>query len=76
LTALAVPGPAAAQLATQLEPDPNQPVKEGFDTHRASFFETSNFTPLRDPEWRTVSAGPAHAGVHPLVRILTDAPRH
>jgi len=52
VTVASTPGAASAQLAEQMEPDPTQPVKEGFDTHRAIFFETSNFTPLRDPEWR------------------------
>ena len=43
---------AAAQLADTMEPDPDMPVKEGFDTDRALLFEAANFVPLRDPEWQ------------------------
>jgi hypothetical protein len=48
--AILAPG-AAAQRFTEVEADPNQPVKEGFDTDRAMFFAEPNFTPLRDPQF-------------------------
>ena len=45
--------PLAAQFSDRLEADPNMPVKDGFDTDRAIFWARPNFTPLRDPEWRS-----------------------
>lgn len=53
--ALAILAPGAhAQRMTEIEVDPNQPVKEGFDTDRAMFFAEPNFTPLRDPEFQSL----------------------
>jgi hypothetical protein len=53
--ALAILAPnAEAQRFTEVEPDPDMPVKEGFDTHRAMFFAEGNFTPLRDPEFTSM----------------------
>lgn len=49
LFALALP--AVAQMPATLKADPNMPVKDGFDTERAIFWERPNFVPLRDPEW-------------------------
>ncbi len=53
--ALAILAPSAqAQRVTEIEADPNQLVKEGFDTDRAMFFAEPNFTPLRDPEFQSL----------------------
>ncbi len=53
--ALAILAPSAhAQRFTEVEADPNQPIKEGFETDRAMFFAEPNFTPLRDPEFRSL----------------------
>ena len=54
LSALAVP--AVAQMPATLKVDPNMPVKDGFDTERAIFWERPNFVPLRDPEWSGLQA--------------------
>ena len=42
----------SAQLAPRQDPDPDMPVKDGFDTDRAIFWAHPNFVPLRDPEVR------------------------
>ena len=42
---------ASAQMPAMLPADPDMPVKDGFDTGRAIFWEHPNFQPLRDPEW-------------------------
>lgn len=55
LALAAVTPPASAQLADTVEPDPDMPVKEGFDTDRALLFEHANFMPLRDPEWQSLA---------------------
>lgn len=47
---------ADAQRFTQVEPEPGQPVAEGFETARALFWAEPNFVPLRDPEWMPLSA--------------------
>ncbi len=54
--ALASAGPAtaAAQMPAMLEADPDMPMKEGFDTGRAIFWESRNFDPLRNPEWTSL----------------------
>lgn len=53
--ALAILAPSAhAQRFTEIEADPDQPTKEGFDTDRAMFFAEPNFTPLRDPEFQSL----------------------
>jgi hypothetical protein len=53
--ALAILAPGAqAQRFTEVEADPNMPVKEGFDTDRAMFFAEPNFTPFRDPEFESL----------------------
>ncbi len=49
------PSLSSAQMA-QVDPDPNMPAKEGFDVRRAIFWESPNFTPLRDPEWQSLRA--------------------
>ena len=46
--------PLAAQFSALVPADPNMPVKDGFDTGRAIFWAEPNFTPLRDPEWRSL----------------------
>jgi len=45
-----------AQQFEEVEPDPNQRVKEGFDMGRAIFWESPNFIPLRNPEWQPLRA--------------------
>jgi hypothetical protein len=53
--ALAILAPGiSAQRFTEVEADPNQPVKEGFDTDRAMFFAEPNFVPFRDPEFQSL----------------------
>ena len=42
----------AQQRSEAVEADPNMPKKEGFDTGRAIFWDTPNFDPLRNPDWR------------------------
>ena len=59
---------ASAQMPGVLQPDPDMPVKDGFDTGRAIFWERPNFTPLRDPEWESLRAA-RRAG-----RIADDTP--
>ena len=44
-------GAGMAQSWTQVEANPETPVKQGFDTDRAIFWAEPNFIPLRDPEW-------------------------
>ncbi len=56
LTAVALsPGMARAQGFQAVAADPNMPIKEGFDTDRAIFWQAPNFVPLRNPEWRSLS---------------------
>ena len=43
---------AGAQRFTQVPPDPDMPVAEGFDTERALLWAEPNFVPLRNPEWK------------------------
>ena len=43
---------ASAQMSARVEADPDMPVKDGFDTDRAIFWETPNFVPLHDPDWQ------------------------
>ena len=45
----------AQQMSGQVEADRNMPTKEGFDTDRAIFWRSSNFVPLRNPDWRSLS---------------------
>ena len=57
LTAAALfPGMGQAQRFQAVDPDPNMPIKEGFDTDRAIFWGAPNFVPLRNPEWRPLRA--------------------
>ena len=49
------PGTGQAQMPATVEPDPNMPTKEGFDTDRAIFWKSPNFVPLRNPEWRSLA---------------------
>ena len=67
---LATGGPtlAAAQMPAALEADPDMPMKEGFDTGRAIFWESRNFDPLRDPEWMPLRE--AHGDGH----VADDTP--
>lgn len=51
LLTAAMAGDAEAQRFTQVQPEPGQPIAEGFDTDRALFWAEPNFVPLRDPEW-------------------------
>jgi hypothetical protein len=44
------PTPAAGQFADRVDPDPEIPVKEGFDINRVILWSHPNFEPLRDPE--------------------------
>ena len=44
LAVISLPVAATAQMAT-LEPDPDMPVKAGFDTGRAIFWAQPNFVP-------------------------------
>ena len=44
-----------------VDADPNMPTQEGFDTDRAIFWSSSNFVPLRNPDWRSLS-GARRAG--------------
>ena len=56
LLALAtLPANASAQDFERAPIDPDMQVKEGFDTDRAIFWAKPNFTPLRDPEWQSLS---------------------
>jgi hypothetical protein len=52
ILALVAVAPAAAQEMTAVDPDPDMPVKDGFDTGRAIFWSKPNFIPLRDPDWQ------------------------
>ena len=47
-------GPLSAQFSDRLEADASMPVKDGFDTDRAIFWARPNFTPMRNPEWRSL----------------------
>jgi len=55
------PAPALAQMPGMLDPDPDMPMKEGFDLGRVILWETRNFDPLRDPEWTSLQ-GARRAG--------------
>ncbi len=69
LAVISLPVAATAQMAT-LEPDPDMPVKAGFDTGRAIFWAQPNFVPLRDPDWqplRDALRSRAIAGNTPVV---------
>jgi hypothetical protein len=46
---------AEAQRFTEVPPEPGMPSAEGFEKDRALFFAEPNFTPLRDPEWQSLS---------------------
>ena len=52
--ALAAPLAAVAQMPAMIPPDPDAPMKDGFDTDRAIFWEQRNFDPLRNPEWMSL----------------------
>lgn len=56
VVALAVLTPAAgvSQMPAMIPPDPEMPMKEGFDTDRAILWEKRNFDPLRNPEWTSL----------------------
>ena len=57
---LASPTPAEAQFDQRLEPDPNMPTREGFDTGRAIFWARPNFVPMRDPDWQSLEEGKSY----------------
>ncbi len=63
--------PLAAQFADRLEADPNMPVKDGFDTDRAIFWARPNFTPLRDPEWRSLRGARRAGAVSDETTVVT-----
>jgi hypothetical protein len=48
------PAQLQAQRFVAVPPPPDQPSAEGFDAERALFFAEPNFTPWRDPEWRSL----------------------
>ena len=56
LVAFAAMTPLAvlAQMPAMIPPDPDMPMKEGFDTDRAILWEKRNFDPLRNPEWTSL----------------------
>lgn len=68
---LAAASPAAAQRMTAVEPDPDMPVKAGFDTGRAIFWAEPNFVPLRDPEWRPLRDALRSGDVSDETTVLT-----
>ena len=55
LALMTLPAVAVAQWE-RLPVDPDVAVKEGFDTGRAIFWTQPNFVPLRNPEWRSLTA--------------------
>ena len=63
--------PLAAQFSDRLEADPNMPVKDGFDTDRAIFWARPNFTPLRDPEWRSLRGARRAGAVSDETTVVT-----
>jgi len=60
-----------AQEWTQVEADPAQPVKPGFDTDRAIFWAKPNFTPLRDPTWIPLKDALKKGQVEEDIPVLT-----
>ena len=76
LTAAALsPGMARAQGFQAVAADPNMPIKEGFDTDRAIFWRAPNstkksFVPLRNPNWRSLSAARASGHVSDDTPVL------
>lgn len=55
LAIIILSGEGEAQMWSRVEANPDIPVKAGFDTKRAIFWEAPNFTPLRDPTWEALS---------------------
>lgn len=53
VAAALAPG-VSAQMAPQVQADPDTPIKEGFDTGRAIFWAHPNFQPLQNPEWEPI----------------------
>jgi hypothetical protein len=51
ITGAALAPAASAQMAPEVQADPNMPTKDGFDTGRAIFWAHPNFQPLQNPEW-------------------------
>ena len=64
-------GNLMAQQWTQVEADPNLPVRPGFDTERAIFWAKPNFTPLRDPEWIPLEKALKSGKVEEDIPVLT-----
>lgn len=54
LVFIIISGEGKAQMWTRVDANPDVPVKAGFDTQRAIFWEAPNFTPLRDPTWESL----------------------
>jgi len=71
LALAAFAAPVAAQFEDRLAVDPNMPVREGFDTGRAIFWGKPNFTPLRDPEFKSLRAAIRAQEVNEDTPVLT-----
>ena len=71
VAAAALAAPTAAQMAPEVPADPDQPVKEGFDTGRAIFWKHPNFVPLRDPEWEPLRDALRRGDVNDETTVLT-----
>ncbi len=54
LASLALASPLLGQFADRVDPDPDMPVKDGFDTERVILWSHPNFEPLRDPEMKSL----------------------
>lgn len=52
LLGIAFVTPLPGQMPDRIAPDPDAPVKEGFDTGRAILWARPNFVPLRDPRFQ------------------------
>ena len=52
--AMAEPVSAQRQMPAQLDPDPDMPMKVGFDTDRAIFWANPNFDPFREQNWQPI----------------------
>jgi hypothetical protein len=62
--------PVEAQMRTT-PPDPDMPVKEGFDTDRVLLWEKPNFVPLRNPEWQPLANARSGGAVADDTPVLT-----
>ena len=69
--AILIPGSLQAQERfVQVEPDPDMPTKEGFDTDRVLLWEKRNFDPLVDPEWQSMRAVRRSGGIDDDTPVL------